>query len=122
SPGSALRRKRGRRDADEPLLLPGRELHHAVQVIPMNRGEDSAVHAEIRVAHVLASNGIAHPEREAAEIVGAHAGATCCSCFFSWRHRLTAVLRSSAHPPVRRDCLDSSNRGRRGTYRPPRWL
>ena len=70
SPCAALGRKRFRMFPDERLLLLRCQFDHSVLVIGMKRREDFSLEAEIGVPHVRAFDGILHPQRDSAEVVG----------------------------------------------------
>jgi hypothetical protein len=55
---------------DEPGLLIGRELHHAVKIVGVERRKDAAGDAEIWMPHVGALDRVLHPEGDATEESG----------------------------------------------------
>ena len=57
---------------DQRLLFSGLHLHHSPLVVGVESGEDAAVGAEVRVAHVRLLDGAGQVERERAEVVSGH--------------------------------------------------
>jgi hypothetical protein len=58
--------------ADETLLLLGRELHHALNVVGVNRREDLSIHTEVRMIHMRGFNGAFKAERDSPKVLRSH--------------------------------------------------
>src|SRR5688572_22393146 len=72
APGAACRREHLGMEPDELVLLLGSELHHAPLLAGPERRENSAVRAEVGMAHVRLLAGVLQAERDLTEIVGRH--------------------------------------------------
>jgi hypothetical protein len=73
SPRAVLGPERIRRIPHELSLLFGRERDHARFEAGVERREDPAIHAKVRVAHVGPFECALHPQRDPPEVVSRHA-------------------------------------------------
>ena len=74
APGAGRRGERGAPgELEKVRLLLGRELHHSLPAVRMDRGENPAADPEVRMAHVRLLDGFGKAQGQLAEL--------------PWRHR-----------------------------------